>query len=48
MEQLAEKLELLIEDPCFTGSKEPIIFFPGGEFMLMHIACEELLCLYES
>ena len=43
MKQLAEKLESLIEDPYFTGSKEPIIFFDDGEFMLIYIAYEELL-----
>jgi len=35
MEKLVQELETLIKLPCFTGSKEPIIFFHEGEFKLV-------------
>jgi len=37
MEKLVQKLESLIELPCFSGSTNPIIVPENGEFMLMYV-----------
>jgi hypothetical protein len=47
MKQLVQKLELLIELPCFAGSNDPFIIPADGELMLIYkeLIYKEFLCI---